>query len=154
MNLIISLMSFYFLIILHLCMPYGSKEGNCMIRLVHVAVCSLSFPGVILHVPQAEFKHADKREEKCYQEDWGSETFISADKFGDFYEVKHQNTLSGAWGQRDGGRLSRSAASHRLNKRANMHHSQTWSNSQTSWRCSDQDMIFQNSSFCENTQKH
>ena len=95
-------MSFYFLIILHLCMPYGSKEGNCMIRLVHVAVCSLSFPGVILHVPQAEFKHADKREEKCYQEDWGSETFISADKFGDFMR-SNIKTLSQEPGDRGTG---------------------------------------------------
>lgn len=40
-------------------------EGNCMICFVHVAICSLSFPGVILHVPQAELKHADKREENA-----------------------------------------------------------------------------------------
>ena len=103
-----------------------------MICLAHVAICPLSFLSVILHVPQAEFKHADKKEEKCYQEDWGSETFICAEKFGDSYELKHQNRLSGAWGQREGGRLSRSVASHRLNKGANMHHSQTWSNGQTS----------------------
>ena len=68
-----------------------------MICLAHVAICPLSFLSVILHVPQAEFKHADKKEEKCYQEDWGSEISICAEKFGDSYEVKHQNRLSGAW---------------------------------------------------------
>lgn len=129
MNPVTSLMSFYFLSTLHVSMPCASR-GNCMICFVHVVICSLSFLVSFMCLKQNLSMQTKGR--KCYQEDRAQETSISAEKFGDCYEVKHRNSLWSLGTEGRGQAQRTSMASHRLNNRANMHHSQTWSNGQTS----------------------